>query len=244
MALPLPPTLLQLRQSVGIRVGLATSGSLSLSMQAVIDEHLNQCQRELFLRATWARQVVDVQIPTVQGVREYDVPDEAGAIGAIQRLDIQDVDGSRRIINYDDAFQLEPDTEQINTPIRPTTWQYINDVIRFPQGVDAVNWPLLNCRYIVADKPLLVQTDRASVDGEALVQYATIITKEYMQVGGDQRQARAAHVQYMFDLRSASVGPGRTFDIASMRATGVPYWRWSPANGLNQPWDLSWNPWG
>ncbi len=244
MALPLPPTLQDLRKSVNVRVGLKTSGSLSLSMQDVIDEHLNKCQRQIFLRAAWARQVVDVVIPTVQGERDYDVPDDIGYIGAVQRLDIQGVDGIRWPIIYDDALALEDNTSNVIVPARPTTWQYINDIIRVTPAVDATIWPQINARVMLADKPLKIQTDRATVDGEALVQYATIITKEYMGVGGPQLAARAEFDQYMLDLRSASVGPGRMFNIASDTISGVPYWRWAPLNGLSSPYSQSWNPTG
>lgn len=243
MALPLPPTLLKLRQSVGIRVGLATSGSLSLSMQDLVDEYLNKCQREIFLRATWARQVIDVVIPLIQAQRDYDVPAEAGSIGGVQRLDVQDNKGTRWELRYEDALWVENNITFTNTPSRPTTWQYINDVIRITPAPDAATWPQINCRLIRDDAPLIVQTDRTSVDGEALVQYATIGVKEYMQVGGDQTKARAEFSQYLIDLRSASVGPGRMFNIATERLTGVPYWHLAPLNGMNMPFDTSWNPW-
>lgn len=243
MALPLPPTLLELRQSVGIRVGLATSGSLSLSMQAVIDEHLNKCQREIFLRASWARQVVDTQITLITGQRDYDVPDEAGIIGRVQRLDVQDIRNVRWPVEYDDSLWLENNLENVNQPSRPTTWQYINDIIRLTPVPNADIWPLMNVRLILTDAPLKVQTDRTCVDGEALVQYTTIVTKEYMGVAGDQTKARQEFYQYMNDLRSASVGPGRSFNIASERITGVPYWRWPTVDAAVLPFSSSWNPW-
>ncbi len=244
MALPLPPTLVELRQSVGIRVGLATSGKLSKSMQAVIDEHLNKCQREIFLRCAWARQLIDTTITAQQSVRDYDIPDEVGSVGGIQRLDIEDINGVRWGLTYDDDLSLENNTLYVDTPARPRTWQIIDDVIRVTPTVDAATWPTFHVRIIKGDQPLKEDGDRASVDGEALVQYATFITKEYLGVGGSQATARAEYQQYLMDLRSASVSAGRSFNIASELPTGVPYWRQPSADWAVAPYSASWNPVG
>jgi hypothetical protein len=242
MALPLPPTLVQLQESVAIRVGLATSGNIAKSLEKVVREHLNKCQRELYLRCSWARQVIDVQIPTQQAVRDYDVPDEAASIGAIQRIDVEDIDGVRRALQYDDALPLESNLNYVNSPNVPTTWQFIDDVIRVTPTVNAQVWVKFNVRLIKADKPLIEGGDRASVDGEALVQYATIVTKEYLGTNGPQQNARAEFERYLLDLRSSSVGPGRSFNIASDRPTGVPYWRYPTAEVA--PYSPTWNPSG
>ncbi len=244
MALPLPPTLVELRRSVSIRVGLVTSGKLSKSMQAVVDEHLNKGQRQIFLRCAWARQQIDVDIVAEQGVRDYDIPDEVGSVGGIQRVVIEDINRVQWPLRYDDALGLENNLTYVDTPARPTTWQIIDDVIRVTPCVDAATWPTFHIRIIKGDKPLKEDGDRTAVDGEALVQYATILTKEYLGVGGPQQTARAEYTQYLDDLRSASVGPGRSFNIASELPTGVPYWRCPTADTSLAPWSQSWNPVG
>lgn len=241
MALALPPTLVQLHESVAIRVGLATSGSIINSMSKVIREHLNKGQREIYLRCSWARQIVDVVVPTQQGVRDYDIPDDADSVGAIQRVDVQNSTGTRMPVRYDDALVLETNLQYVNTPNRPTTWQIIDDVMRFTPAVNAAEWVQFNIRLVKACKTLVEPGDRACVDGEALVQYATILTKEYLGVAGDQHMARAEFERFMLDLRSASVSAGRSFNIASEQPTGVPYWKYPAAD--TAPYSTSWNPW-
>lgn len=243
MALPLPPTLEQLQEAVSIRVGLFTSGKLSKSMEKIITEHINQAQREIFMRCAWARLLVEQEISTAQGVRDYDIPDLATSVAGIQQVLVVNTDGRRFQLDYDDALALEASTTQVETASRPRTWQIVNDVMRLSPAVDAANYPTLVVYLVKGDKPLVNGQDRACVDREALVQYVTILVKEYLGVGGSQAAARETYRQYLIDLRSANTGPGRSFNIASELPTGVPYWRYPTVAIGVSPYSPSWNPW-
>ena len=51
MTLPLEATLGELRNDVAIRCGVASSGKLGSKLQPIMDQFINQAQKQIFTRA-------------------------------------------------------------------------------------------------------------------------------------------------------------------------------------------------
>jgi hypothetical protein len=239
MAAPQPPTLGQLRNSVAIRAALARSGTLLTTVQPTIDEAINSAQRKIFLRAAWARQLVTEEITTVDEQRDYDLPVAAGYVGDVQQLLLVNASGTRFRLRYDDSERLTSNETWAATKGRPTTWAYIDDVMRMDKAIDATAYPRIVAEVMKSDETLVKEGDRACVDGEALVMLATITVKRLMGIDFDLDKEMSEYVLYLKDLRANRVGPGRAFAIASQLPTGVPYWG---INAALYRGPTDWNP--
>lgn len=237
MTLPLSPTLADVRNSVAIRCGLATSGTLANNLRAVIDEMVRKCQAQIYLRATWARQVFEQTITAVNGERDYDIP-SVTTIGGILRVAAVDSKGKFKAMAYDDLLDIENITY---TPGKPEFWKIIDDMLRVKPAPDTTEYPSFLLLLYRAPASMVADADRTVVDGEALIQLATIGVKEYLGVGGDQRVARAEFERYLLDLRQ-SVSPPRMFLIATRRLDGPAYWTWPTVDAATMPYAVDWNP--
>ncbi len=238
MAMPLPPTLGQLRKSVMIRAALANSGTLATTLLPTVDEAINSAQRKIYLRAAWARQLITEEITTVDGDRDYDLPPSASYVGDVMQLLLVNSAGNRFKLGYDDASILTSNEVWASTKGRPSVWAFIDDVIRLDKAVDAASYPTIIAEVMKSDQTLVKESDHACVDGEALVMCAVIEVKRLMGIDFDLQSEQAEYVRYMTDLRSNRVGPGRSFSIASERDTGVAY---RQMYGMTQLWP-DWNP--
>lgn len=243
MAAPLPPTLGDLRQSVAIRAGLATNGTLNTSLLPLIDDQITSAQKQILLRASWARLQVTETIILAAGQRDYDLPPSAGAIGDVQQLLLENEDGTRSQLRYDDSWTLTASQTMAETAGRPTTWAYIDDVIRLNRVPDVDTYPAIIATSMKGETQLKIEQDRAAVDGEAIIMLATIGVKKLLGVDFDLESDFGDFVQYLKDLRSSRAGPGREIDMASQRATGVAYWDAPTAGFVGLGTWPDWNPW-
>lgn len=242
MTLPLPPTLESLRNSVSIRVGLAASGNLSARMQPILTELIRQAQAEIYHRCSWARLWRTTDISLVSGQRDYDIPADSfiGTIGPVWCIN----DENRPFpVEYDDTLEVEwstPATAGLESG-RPLWWKVLNDLLRIAPAPDATVYPTLQLHYQQASGVLTSNESRASVDGEAIIQLATIRMKEYMGVGGPQMGEVARFERYLYDLR-ATVAPQRSYGIATRTIDGPAYWTSPSADTYTTPWISGWNP--
>jgi hypothetical protein len=242
MTLPLPPTLVSLRNSVAIRAGLASSGNLAARSQDLLDELLIEAQKEIYLRAQWARLWRTADISLVTGQRDYDIPSDL-YIGTIGELWVYNNETPSRPfpVKYEDSIDAEWLSNPGTSQGRPLVWKILNDLLRIAPEPDATIYPTLQLHYQQAPSDLVSDQSRASIDGEALIRLATIRLKIYLGIGGPQDEAMAAFQRYLYDLRAAS-SPARSYDMASQRLMGPAYWTQPSVDAFVTPYVAGWNP--
>lgn len=240
MTLPLPPTLVDLRQSVAVRAGLAGSGNLAARSTPLIDELLRQAQTEIYLRCAWARIWRTTDITLTTGERDYDIPADT-VIGNIGPIWVKNLDGRPFPVQFEDMLEVEWVSQDLQANGRPMTWNIVNDILRISPAPDAAVWPNLTLHYQQAPNTLTSDQSRASIDGEALIQLATIRLKENMGIGGPQQPDIARFERYLYDLRAAS-SPARVYATATRHIDGPAYWTSPSADTYTTPWISGWNP--
>ena len=240
MVLPLETSLVDLRREVATRCGLNSTGKMGERFNALILSHLNQAQKEIYLRAYWARLQRKISVPLQAGVTDYDIPD-ATTLGGIHRVTVQNnaAPPHEYALIYEDALETQDYLTINNT--KPMYFQLINDIIRVVPQPDTSVYPNLFMYCELAAVPLVAETDLASVDSEALIQNATIKTKIFLGVGGDIGEAKATYERYMLDLRS-NIGMSRSYPIASRKIDGPIYWKAPSVNAYSTPFAPDWNP--
>lgn len=253
MSLPLLPTLEEVRNEVAQRCGIANSGTLPAKQKPQIDSEIRRAQRELFVAYPWLRRNVSVNIMLSADVATYDVPNSL-SLGGIYRVLLLDTDGVRKFeLRYDDMVDID---NTYHSSARPTFWKIMGAAISAspappvprpdlsivlappPDGT----WTTLIIEGQMRDYPPQADDDRVMLDGEAIIQMATIRYKEFLGIGGPQAQNRSDFISYVRGMRGQEA-PGRAIAIASRRADGPAYWdRPSTAAGY-APWASEWGPW-
>jgi len=233
MALPLLPTLAEIRGDVADRCGLATSGTLLARYKTQIDAEIRRAQRELFVSHAWLRRNVRVEITLATGVNTYDLPNALN-LGGIHRVGLLEDSGRIRELDYDDL------TDIANAYLdagRPRFWRVSGGTIAaspappVPTPAASIvltpaptgDWTTLVIEGQMRDYPPQEDDDRIVVDGEAVTQMATIRMKEYLGVGGSQGSNRADLLTYIKGLRGQEA-PVRAFSMLSRTLSGPTYW--------------------
>lgn len=244
MSLPLPPTLVQMRRSVAIRAGLATQNDTSLRYQAQIDEYLNKAQKFIDLNAIWARRMVRSTFASVDDETDYDIPTDAN-IGSIARLAIQDIDGVESELFEDDRPMFE--ALRLVTKGMPRVYRIIDQVIRVQPKVDAATWPTFIVEYEVRATDLVNDSDRTSVDAEAMIQFATTDIKRMLGLieaneVGPENQLTMSYLRLLRQQNS----PSRSYSMVSSALDGPAYRKYFggvPTGMGTSLYYAGWSPW-
>lgn len=242
MALPLPPTLVELRRSVAIRSGLATQNDSTLRYQAQVDEFINKAQRIIDLKASWARRNIRATFAATTGTTDYDIPNNS-TLGAISRLAIQNADGVEVELFYDNRPAYE--TLRLVDNGQPVVYRIIDEVIRVLPAVDATLWPTFIMEYQTAAATLVNDADRCSVDPEAIIQMATADIRKMLGLITPVEAAAdmAAAFAYLNDLQQ-ELNPSRAWSMVSSAVDGPAYIRYGIPSGMGtSPYYAGWSPW-
>lgn len=262
MTLPLPPTLVELRNSVAVRAGVATNGTLASSLYDIVDEFLASCQWEIYTRYSHARLRQTYETLTDMLQRDFDIPSDC-RIGTLEKvsmlrvrgevatdpdnyvppltLDEVDVDRLREVdLKYDERTPYNNFDPEV--PATPQTWQILNDLIRVAPSVDARLFPALRIYYAKAPTPLVAEADRCVVDGEGLKRMTALRVQDYLGIGGDLDTEMMKVERYLKDLRGLA-NPATSFNLASDNPDGPRYWTNPGIDAQNQPYTPNWGPW-
>lgn len=241
MTQPLEPTLAELRNSIAIRVGLATGGTLPQRIQPQIDEEIRRANNDLWHRSVWLRRLVILDQPLVTNVSDYDVPAEV-FLG--QSMDVRVVDSRGRQFSliYDDLVDIDnftvPNPSNLSTP---KYFRIINDVLRIKPYPDATAFPTLRIEGIARPAKLVADADRPNIDGEAIVQLVTIRLNQRLGLNGDQGDNIGSFKAYLIGVRNA-VSETRSYVVASRRLDGPAYWDYPTVDAATTPFFSAWNP--
>jgi len=233
MSLSLQPTLGEVRKSVMLRAGVGQPGPSNALIQAQTDEYINQSQLELYYEAEWVRKSVTATFNFIAGVADYNVPDDCD-IGNVNRLYIENNKGSFYEPKYDFLVDF---LNTYKTPNMPRFWTIQDGVIRFLPAPDGTTWIKFHFDYYLDATPLVNDADRASVDGEALIQRATIKLQTQLGIGGDVSLAMSQHLKYLDRVR-VNQGPPQAFPMAPRKVDGPAYWD----RARSIPYTPEWNP--
>jgi len=212
---------------------------MGAQLQPLIDEFINQTQKQLYTRAYWARLSRRLEFSLVTDQTDYDIP-SVTTIGGIHRVTVADLNGREIELKYEDVLEVQ-DFTRVNSS-RPIFFSVNDDVLRISPSPDATKFPTMFMEVELALTKLVADTDRTVIDTEALVQGATILLRKDLGTGGSQASADADLRQYLLDLRGL-VSPNRSYPIASRTIDGPAYWRQPSVNQYAQPFSTDWNPW-
>jgi hypothetical protein len=244
MAIPLQPTFGDIRNAVAIRSNLARSGNLASNIKPLIDEFIRKGQRYIYIQFPWVRLDTRITMPLVAGQAVYDIPDEYHE-GTIRTLGVISKDEAGDATTLPREWRLQYDgmldvRNLQRVPGRPQNWRIIDQAITLSPVPDDA-WATLVIEGQLREATLANDADRVSVDGESLIEYATILLREHMDLG-DTKMARiewSASVTRMRGLYK----PVQAYPIASARSDGPAYWD-RPSTPMGYvPYTNDWSPW-
>ena len=228
---PLTPTLTELRNSVLIRAGMNITDGSAGQYFPLVDELLRKSQKELHLEAPWLRNYVRTTQDLTTDNTDYDLPDDA-AFSDMGRVSVADTEGKQYELVYGDGM-VRNVTQTSNRPL----WYEIQDQVVRVYPAPSSEWVTLIYEYHRGPAQLIGETDRPSIDGEAMVQRATYYLKRQTGFGGDWQPEREEHLRYLHRLQQEQ-GVVRAIDMrGSLRQRRV------PIDGNGAPYTPYWAPW-
>ena len=228
---PLPPTLTELRNSVLIRTGFnATDGSAG-GCFPLVEELLRRSQKELHLEAPWLRNWKRTSQTVTTDEHDYDLPDDA-LIGDMSRVAIADAEGKEYDLEYGSGS-----IRNITTTSGMPKWYEIQDNVIRLHPAPSADWPTLIYEYYEGPADLVADTDRPTIDGEAIIQRATYYLKRQTGFGGEWQPEREEHLRYLKRMQEEQ-GEIRAIDMRGSHAR-----RYVRTIGDNAAWTTTWSPW-
>lgn len=243
MALQLQPTLGEVRSSVLARCGLATQGNVPRNIQAILDERIRSAQRQLYELYPWLQTFVSREIPLVADTTDYDVPDDTDP-GHIQFVSVRRLEDGK-------LYELEP----FYTPTEPNTivettegglplrYNFIDQIMRIQPKPDVTEYDALVLWYNQTVPAFIEDSERAVVDGEALIQLSEILVKNHF--GGQDTDALERSLERYVDRKRSRQSDGAGFQMGGRRSfRGMPDRRNRFHGGmLRASYGDAWRPW-
>lgn len=228
---PLPPTLTELRNSVLVRTGFNITDGSAGQFFPLVEELLRRSQKELHLEAPWLRNWKRTEVTTTADEGDYDLPDDA-YITDMNRVAVLDAEGKE----YELVFGDGPIRNITSESGRPKWYEIQDNVLRLHPAPTA-EWPTLIYEYYQGPSDLVSDTDRPTIDGEAMVQRAAYYLKRHTGFGGEWQPEREEHLRYLKRLQEQQ-GEIRTMDMRGRRRLLV-----SRTIGNHAAWTTTWSPW-
>jgi hypothetical protein len=238
MAMPIRPTLGELRESLLRRVGLAAGGTAPANVLPIIDERIRQAERMLHTRIDFTHLWERMDVPLTAGVNEYDWPDNV-EVGDLRWISAVNQDGyearlnpGMRPIERNSAYPT-PQTDQTNWS-QPLIYTIQNQVIRIGPTPDET-WVRMVYEYYLAPGPMVDPEERCAIDPEALLMQAEILTKQHFGMPGIEPVVGMLD-EYLKDLQ-AKQGDGDGFQLGGRQSIRIRPWRRNRVaeNGRNGP---------
>lgn len=222
MAMPVRPTLGELRESLLRRCGLATGGSAPANVMPLIDERIRQAERLLHTRIDFTHLWESRDIPMSPGVSAYDWPDRVN-VGDLIRVSVVNGDGYEYELetglrpNERNTAYPQPQTQQASWGT-PSSYTVQNQVIYVgPTPTD--EWATLRMEYYLAPGPMVDPEERCAVDPEALLMQAEILTKQHFGMPGIE-PVQVQLREYLIDLQGKQ-GDGDGFQMGGRQSIRI-----------------------
>ncbi len=222
MAMPIRPTLGELRESLLRRVGLAAGGSAPANVMPVIDERIRQAERMLHTRIDFTHLWERRDVALTAGVNEYDWPDNV-EVGDLRWISAVNSDGYEarlspglRPIERNSAYPT-PQTDPVSWS-QPLIYTIQNQVIRIGPTPDE-SWVKLTYEYYLAPGPMVDPEERCAIDGEALLMQAEILVKQHFGMPGIEPVAGQL-TEYLKDLQGKQ-GDGDGFQMGGRQSIRI-----------------------
>jgi hypothetical protein len=220
MALPLPPTLQEVRTAVAIRLGYGQQAERAPAMRELIDEFIRRAAVELLLEADWVELRVRVATDLLDGVDEYDFPDRMDP-GRIEQLIVVDKDGheipmlpglhasERSLLDSRDSYDL------------PVRYEFIDGLIKVSPPPDAERYPTLLIEGYQAPAEPHADSDRIPLHKEALIRWATALGKAHFHKLSEENQL--VGVRRLLQRVRATQSEGATIHIGGHFSSKFPF---------------------
>jgi hypothetical protein len=212
MSVALQPTLGELRHETLNRCGLATEGNVPRTIQDIIDSRIRSAQKQLYELFPWLATYVTGTITLANGVGDYDIPDdtEPGKITFVALNRISDgwvVELERGIRPAEMNYYAQAMTKG-SMPLR---FDFIDNVLRIAPVPDTTYYDVLKIAYFQTPPKMVEDSERAVVDGEALLMLTEILVKEHF--GGQATEKLAAALDRYVDRVKMKQSNGEGFQM-------------------------------
>lgn len=195
MALPLQPTLSEIRAATLTRCGIASSGNIPRNISDIIDEKIRSAQIQIYELYPWLANYVSRTTDLIADTKDYDVPDDTDP-GHIDFISVRRISDGK-------LYPLEPGIRPGETNLfvnssasLPTRYAFIDQMIHIEPVPDVTLYDVLVLQYFQVPGQFVEDTERAVVDGEALKTFAEILVKEHFG-GQDTDKLRADLGRYL-----------------------------------------------
>ena len=222
MAMPIRPTLRELRESVLLRIGMSPDGGAAARAAAQVDERIREAQEYIHLNLDFTHLWTRRAVPLTVGVTDYDWPDDV-EVGDLRRVVAARNDGyeielasglntyERNSAYWNGSTSAAPQ----DTWNAPQLWTIENQIIKIAPAPDEY-WTQLIFEAFIAPTPLVSDEDRCAVNGEALKKLAEALLKTHFGMPGAQ-EAKQAFNDFIEDLRTKQ-GDGEGFQLGGRQS--------------------------
>jgi hypothetical protein len=234
VVLPAAKTLAEIRQAVGIRLGMGQQVGQSTALHPMLDEHIRTACSLLQREAEWAVLDTILDEDTATGQRLYDIPDRMHP-GDIREVSVVDVDGREHSVHSGVAIHERNaygGEEQAALPLR---WEMEQGAIALYPMPDAERYPTLRIRGQALGYEPYHDSDRVLVDSQAVILQATVLAKQHFDLPNPAAEA-AVLGRHLVNLRAAQsdgetiqIGPEPSRRYPSQRARPTHRRGWRPA---------------
>lgn len=246
MALNAPMRFGDAVHSVFVRCSISTSGNHHARFLEIVREFVRTAHTQLFPEAEWTPALARVEIPLTAGLQTYDWPDDC-LPGRINFASVRDTEGNE--IQLD--FGMRPNersaaqsggTVRSDTPLLLT---FVNGDLELTPA-PASKWDTLIIDYVRSANSLADDADPMIVDGELVVQSATMKFKRHLglPVG---REDVAEHERYL-DRVKGMQSTGGGFQIGGHQSSRNAVHKRNRigdstnSTGSSAPYDTDWSP--
>lgn len=182
MSFALPPTLMEVREAVAIRLNVGAQATVASSMRDLLDEFIRRASREVLLEAAWVELRVRLEMDLVDGVSLYEWPDNMDP-GRLEGLSVvSQLDGNdERVYELHAGIRAHEQEMWTGDSAKglPVRYEIINGDLRLLPAPDTENYQILRIEGYQRPPEPRTNTDRIPLDKEAVVQKAVAIGKQH-----------------------------------------------------------------
>lgn len=196
-----------MRADVLAGIGQGAQAAFVTDLYPLIDRFLRQAQADLWDRFSWLQNRSEVTIALVQGQKTYDLPDSFQP-GGISVASVRTADGLREWSLTEGISPQDRELAVLGGTLAyvPTKYEIQDGVINLLEAPGTVAVTLVLAMDTGLGQ-LTAESDRPSVDCEALTQYGTILVREHMGMPLGNAEARMlAYVQRLQGANAERVG--------------------------------------
>jgi hypothetical protein len=252
MALAASKTLAEIREAVGIRMGMGQQVSNSTALHSMLDEHIRTAFNLLVREAHWV--VLDswAEIDLIQDQHYYEFPDNI-EVGGTREITVEDINNQEYrlhpgVAHYErNAFRQDRGgTNRAGaTSGLPLRWEIEDGKLAIYPAPDTEQYVRLKVRGKALPFEPYNDNDQVVIDAQAIILQATVLGKQHFKLPNPEQdeQVLRRHLMNMrenqSDGESVQIGPERSSRYDGRPRTNRHHiWPWYDPEGAarNHPY--------